>query len=87
MDPQRLNRLMELWMANMQGLPQGTNKAPFNEMDPMMAYQALGQLPGGQTSPMALRFLQLGQEMKPQPDNMILQLIQALLQGQQGQRR
>jgi hypothetical protein len=80
MDPQRLNRLMELWMANMQGLPQGTNKAPFNEMDPMMAYQALGQIgPAQQQTPMALRFLQLGQQMQPQPDNMIMQLIQALL--------
>lgn len=87
MDTQRLQRLMELWTANMQGLPQGTNRAPFNEMDPMMAYQALGNIQGGQTSPMALRFLQLGQAMKPQPDNMVMQLIMALLQGQQGQRR
>jgi hypothetical protein len=83
----RLSRLMELWTANMQGLPKGTDRTPYNEMDPMMAYQALGNLPGGQTSPMALRFLQLGQAMKPQSDNMVMQLIMALLQGQQGQRR
>ena len=83
----RLSRLMELWAANMKGLPQGTNKAPFQEMDPMMAYQALGNVRGGQTSPMALRFLQLGQQMQPQADDMVMQLIMALLQGQQGQRR
>jgi len=83
----RLSRLMELWTGEMRNLPKGTNKAPFQEMDPMMAYQALGNLRGGQTSPMALRFLQLGQAMKPQPDDMIMQLIMALLRGQQGQRR
>lgn len=79
MDPQRLKRLMDLWFAETKNLPQGTKLAPFYEMDPMMAYQALGSIPGGQTSPMALRFLQLGQAMQPQPDQMILELIAALL--------
>ena len=77
---------MDLWGINMRNLPQGTNMQPFQEMDPMMAHQAMGNVPGGSGSPTDLRFLQLGNEMKPSPDDMILELISQLLSKMGGKK-